>query len=334
MKIAKKPRFITKEEIMKKISEYDIYRYYFGEFQVNKKYLNRLRGDKSHPSFSISTKHGDGLYHVDFASDYWRGNCFNLVQQIFRCDYQTALRQIDKDFGLGLSDPSTYKEVSPIIWEPPKVIKERKSTIIQVKTRGFYSEELEYWNGYSIDLQDLRGNDEVSVHAIDTLYLNGEKIHVKNDLVFGYLFHQKYWKIYRPFSKSQKWMTNCPLTEMYGLSNIQDCDKSIITKSVKDYLVCKKFLTDCTCGVQNESTIAISDENIEYIIENSKERYVIFDNEEVGVESCKFYNDKGFGYWNVPKKYYERHGIKDPSDLVHWYGPERLISEFKKKIIL
>jgi hypothetical protein len=36
--------------------------------------------------------------------DYkWRGNCFNLVELIYVCYYNSALRIIDKDFNLGIS---------------------------------------------------------------------------------------------------------------------------------------------------------------------------------------------------------------------------------------
>ena len=322
MKLIKKQSVLSGEEILSKISAYDIYRYYFGDFTPNRKYLNHLRGDKKQPSFTILTKFND-LCHVDFGSDYWRGNCFNLVQQIYRCDYATALNIISKDFNLSATN---VDKPSIITWEKPELV-EKKKTVIQVITRKFTKDELEYWADYELGFDDIKDN----VFAIDKLYINRERSHTRSELTFAYRFGD-YWKIYRPFNKEFKWLTNCPIDVMYGLENITNCVTSVITKSVKDYLVCKKFITPCTAGVQNESSVAISDENIKYIKDNCKKPYVIFDNDAKGVESCTFYNRMGFEYWNVPKKYNQRRNITDPSDLVYWYGSKRLIEEVKKKI--
>lgn len=322
MKLVKKQPIITKEFIFSKISDYDIYRYYFGDFTPNRKYLNHLRGDTSDPSFRISTKYTE-LIHVDHASDYWRGNCFNLVQQIYNCSFQDALDIIARDFGLQNSSVD-LKQI--ITWEKPEII-DKPPTRIDVVTRKFTSEELKYWNSYHLDIDDIKDY----VFSIDTLYINRSKSFTKNELVFAYKFG-KYWKIYRPFSEERKWLTNCPIDVMYGLENIKGCGTSIITKSLKDFLVCKKFVTKCSAGVQNESSVAISDENIKYIKENSTTPYVIFDNDSKGVESCTFYNRMGFLYWNVPKFYYNDRKIKDPSDLVYHYGPGVLIEEINKKI--
>lgn len=322
MKLVKKVPIITTHEILDKITAYDIYRYYFGEFLPNKKYLNHLRGDKNQPSFTITNRHDD-LTHIDFGSDYWRGNCFNLVQQIYSCSFQQALEIIARDFNIRKSDVDIKKVVT---WDVPKVA-DKKRSVIQVKTKKFTKDELMYWADYELGLDDIKDY----VYSIDTLYINKEKHCVKNDLAFAYKFGE-YWKIYRPFNKKTKWLSNCPIDTMYGLENIRECDTSIITKSVKDFLVCRKFITSCTAGVQNESSVAISDENIAYLKNNSKHCYVIFDNDAKGVESCTFYNRMGFEYWNIPKSYYEKRGIKDPSDLVYWYGSKRLITEVKKKI--
>lgn len=320
---------ITKQQILNKITPYDIYRYYFGDFVVNKKYLNHLRGDKKQPSFSIVNRYEE-LVHVDFGDDYWRGNCFSLVQQIYRCSYQQALEIIARDFGIG---PDFVAE-AVITWKAPKIIEEKKPTIIQCITQKFTKLQLDYWNQYELDLEDLNRNyGGVTIHSIRSLYLNKEKM-ATEDIMFGYLFNGEYWKIYRPYNTKQKWMTNCPIDVCYGLSNISNCNVALGLKSVKDLAVSYKFLTTCSFGVQNESSVAISDENIDYITENSKERYLIFDADKKGVESSTLYNSKGFGYWNVPKRYYTTYGIKDPSDFVLRYGGDRLRKEVSKKIKL
>lgn len=334
MQIVKKQKLITKEDILALVSPYDIYRKYFGEFQVNKKYLNHLRGDKEQPSFEIRTKYSE-LTHVDYGCDFYRGNCINLVQQIYRCDFNTALRTIDEDFKLGLYNKSVIRELESVItWKQPKIVEEKKPSVIQCITQKFTKLQLDWWNSYDISEEDLKKSEaNVEIHSIKSFYLNKDKMPVE-DLIFGYLFEGKYWKIYKPLNKKSKWLTNCPIDVCYGLDNIKECNSSIVVKSVKDYKVCRKFLTSCCCGVQNESSVAISDENIEYIINNSLKSYTIFDNDEIGVKSSQFYNSKGFGYWNVNKRYLTQYKIKDPSDFVNRYGGERLRKEVSKKIKL
>ena len=263
MKLVKKNKEIRREEIFSKISSYDVYRYYFGEFTINRKYLNHLRGDKKQPSFCIHNRYED-LTHIDFGDDYWRGDCVNFVMQLHRCDYLTALLTIDKDFNLGIADNSVDIHAEKIItWKKP-IIAQRKEVIIQAITQKFTKIQLDWWNAYELSEDDLKKDyGGVTIHSINY-----------------------------------------------------------------------KFLSSCSFGVQNESSVAISDESINYITENSKERYLIFDADKKGVESSMFYNSKGFGYWNVPKRYYTQYGIKDPSDFVYRYGGERLRKEVSKKIQL
>ena len=333
MKLVKKNKEIRREEIFSKISSYDVYRYYFGEFTINRKYLNHLRGDKKQPSFCIHNRYED-LTHIDFGDDYWRGDCVNFVMQLHRCDYLTALLTIDKDFNLGIADNSVDIHPEKIItWKKP-IIAQRKEVIIQAITQKFTKIQLDWWNAYELSEDDLKKDyGGVTIHSIKTYYLNKDKMPVE-DLTFGYLFEGKYWKIYKPVNKEAKWMTNCPINVCYGLSNVSNCNVALGLKSVKDLAVSYKFLSPCSFGVQNESSVAISDESINYITENSKERYLIFDADKKGVESSMFYNSKGFGYWNVPKRYYTQYGIKDPSDFVYRYGGERLRKEVSKKIQL
>lgn len=332
MKVSKVSR-LTKDEILLRISDYDIYRYYFGAFQINKVYLNHLRGDRSTPAFSIKEYDGN-LYHTDFANSDWRGDCFSLVQQIYNCDFKGALHIIDKDFGLGLSGGVVHERKDVITWKPPKII-EKKKTLIQVTPKRFTKRELDFWGRFELGLDDIRHDKNVITHSIKDLYINKQKVNIpEGELAFGYLFDDQYWKIYMPYSKDMKWISNVPITTMYGLSNIKNCKKALVTKSAKDYYVCKKFLTSCTAGTQNESNVAISDVNIEYLLNNSELCYLIFDNDYVGVETSKFYNSKGLKYWNVPKRYLHKHNITDPSGLVETYGSTRLIQQFTKKIKL
>lgn len=52
------------------------------------------------------------------------------------------------------------------------------------------------------------------------------------------------------------------------------------------------------------------------------------------VESCKKFNDRGFGYFNIPKEYHNKYGIKDASDYIAYFGVDALKELFIEKQIL
>ncbi len=306
---------LTKEVILQRITEYDIYRHFFGDFKINSVTHNKFRTDKT-PSFIIGNKLGH-LTHKDFANDYWVGNCFSLVEQIYRISYNEALILIDKEFGLGLSGIEThtgiYKQIVSQYKQPEELGK--RYTNIQVVPRKFTQEELAYWNEYYQDIQDLRDNN---IFSLSRVYLNKQLFTFKpTELKFGY-FYNGYWKIYRPFAdKKNKWVpNNVPNTIMEGLENLRPDKDAFINKSKKDYMVVKKLL-ETTCAVQNEGIGCFSEENVTFLKNNSKRQILSFDSDIVGVEKSqqitKLYD---FDYANVPRIYL-------PEDINDWAGLAR-----------
>ena len=311
---------LTCENVLSMISEYDIYRMYMPthNWKINVVTYSPFRNEKS-PSFLIGYKWKE-LTFIDFGDTSIKGNCFKFVMMLFNLPtLGDALMMIDRDFDLGIVNPSSTREFERIVsnYEQPPAISKREF-FIQVKPRKFTHEELSYWNEYYQDVDDLKANN---VYSIDTLYLNKQKFPLKDtELRFGYLY-ESYWKIYRPFAdKKNKWMpNNVPITMMDGLKDIRDCDVAFINKSKKDYMVMKKVVP-CCCAVQNEGLGCFSEENVEYIKENSDTQILSFDSDETGVKNSQLITEKfGFDYCNVPKIYLGE-GIKDWSDLAKAHG--------------
>ena len=311
---------LTPENVLNKISEYDIYRMYMPHqnWKINVVTYSPFRNEKN-PSFIIGYK-GKALTFHDFSDSTKRGGCFDFVIMLFSLpSLREALVMIDRDFDLGIINSSSTKNYERIVsdyTQPPLLSK--REFFIQVKPRKFTHEELSYWNEYYQDIDDLRANN---VYSIDTLYLNKQKFPLKDtELRFGYLY-ESYWKIYRPFAdKKNKWMpNNVPITMMDGLTDIRNCDVAFINKSKKDYMVMKKVVP-CCCAVQNEGLGCFSEENVEYIKENSDTQILSFDSDETGVKNSQLITEKfGFEYCNVPKIYLEE-GIKDWADLARTHG--------------
>lgn len=325
---------LTPQAVLQKISEYDIFRMYMPDrtWKLNQVTLSPFRNEKN-PSFLIGNKRGF-LSFIDFADTSKRGDCFTFVKLLYNLQsMDDVLRMIDKDFGLGFlpgTNTQEYKIITKEYKQPTDLGK--RYSLIQVVTRKFTSEELEYWNQYHQSVDDLKANN---VYAIKKLYLNKQLFPLKDtELRFGYLY-DGHWKIYRPFAdKKSKWVpNNVPITTMDGKENIINCKVALINKSKKDYMVMKKVFP-CSCAVQNEGIGCFSDENVEFLKANSDRQILSFDSDETGVHNSKQITELfGFDYTNVPRKYLSE-GIKDWADLVKAYGYAPIEDYLKQKGLL
>lgn len=329
----RKRTHLTTDSILEKISDYDIYKFYMPHqnWKINVVTYSPFRNEKN-PSFIIGYR-GGTLRFIDFGDSSKKGGCFDFVMMLFNISLYDAMLMIDRDFDLGIISGSSTKNYERIVsdYAQPTATSKREY-FIQVKTRKFTNEELAYWNGYYQDIDDLRANN---VYSIDTVYLNKQKFPIKDtELRFGYLY-EGYWKIYRPFAdKKSKWMpNNVPITMMDGLEDITDCDVAFINKSKKDYMVMKKIFP-CCCAVQNEGMGCFSEENVEFIKENSERQILSFDSDETGVKNSKLISDKfGFDYCNVPRIYLDE-GIKDWADLARIHGLKTIEKHLTQKELI
>jgi hypothetical protein len=325
---------LTAQAVLQKISEYDIFRYYMPDksWKINQATFSPFRKENN-PSFIIGNKKGF-LSFIDFADTSKRGDCFTFVKMLYNLPSMSdVLRMIDRDFGLGFipnNSVGDYKKITKEYKQPEEVGK--RYSLIQVVTRKFTNEELEYWNQYHQSLDDLRANN---VYAIKKLYLNKQLFSLKDtELRFGYLY-DSHWKIYRPFGdKKSKWVpNNVPITAMDGREDIHNCSVAFINKSKKDYMVMKKVFP-CSCAVQNEGLGCFSDENVEYLKANSDRQILSFDSDETGVHNSKQITELfDFEYTNVPRKYLQE-GIKDWADLAKAHGLETIENYLKEKQLL
>lgn len=335
-------KIITKDNILEKISEYDIYRYYFGKFTINKITNNNLRKETK-PSFIIGNKLG-GLSHKDFGDMYWRGNCFNLVEQIYYCDYQTALKIIDRDFGLQLFDSSPIKTEQIIQWKEPVISTRVKSPLIQIITKNYNKKELDYWEDYYQGLDDLKAEN---IFVPKKIFIDGQrKEFYEKELTFWYFSPEiNKWKIYCPNSPetsffkdgkktiiNKKWYSNIPFDYIEHIDKLNNCDTAFIAKSKKDKLVLQKALnTDCIVITQAEDPSCFSDENIKKILNQSKQQVVVYDSDKKGKSSSLFLtNNYGFKHCNPPDKYLSKK-ISDFADLANTYGLKKVTDHFKTK---
>lgn len=322
---------LNKKAILSRITEYDIYRYYVGEdFSIGKVIHSPMPGRRdNHPSFLIGCRAGF-LYHQDFADSRLRGNCFQFVmQKEMLPNYNSTLRKIDKDFNLGIGSPMTDVNV-PVFIQP--TLKETEPKFFQVHySSRFTQEELEYWEQYYITPKELEENE---VYAVRKYLIDRQLQPIrKGELTFGYKLGSL-WKIYRPYGgKERKWQSNIPNRSIEGMEKLRKAPIGIITKSRKDRIILKKFISHIV-SVQNESLHSLSLENVDIIKENWSTLYVNYDNDGPGKEnSIIVTGEYNLKHLNVPDKYLEE-GIKDFADLIRVYGPDTLFKYLQSKNII
>jgi hypothetical protein len=317
------------ESILSKISEYDIFRFYMTnrKWKLNVATHSPFRKDDN-PSFIIGTKHGNVSF-IDFADTSKRGNCFNFVQMLYNIsNFPDVLKMIDRDFGLGISTGivGDYKVITSSYTQPLEIGK--TYSLIQVITRKFTHEELVYWNQYYQDIDDLKANN---VYSIKKLYLNKQEFSLKDsDLRFGYLY-DGHWKIYVPYTtnKRGKWLSNVPLATAKGLENLKPDKNTLICKSLKDYMVCRKVYP-YVCHIQNESTAALSEEVVEFIKNNSKEVFYGGDSDVPG-KKASFAITESFGFRHINPPDDLLPEVKDFADWAKLEGLEIVRLHFRKK---
>lgn len=331
---------ISAEDILKKITDYDIYRYYLGSFKPGFVFCNPIRKERT-PSFLVVNKYGF-YHHKDFGDAYWHGNCFQLVQQIFKCSYDEALRMIDADMNLGiLSEKTSLPKVN---WEQP-IVEVKLAPNIQVITRKFNKEELNYWKQYGQCEENLIREN---VFAPKSIFRNKQLL-PSELLTFCYFEkNTETFKIYRPFGETEKdtllhmrkWDSSIPFNITEGLENIKNSDIAIIVKAKKDLLVLKKVLgINSICNTQGEDINCLSKETLEYIKSNSKKQIIVSDNDKKGKEfSLQLTKEHGFLHCNVddniPNKEKPGKFVKDFAELYSQYGEEAVLNHFKRKNII
>lgn len=322
---------LTPDSILRMISEYDVYRLFFGNFKINETTYNHLRGEKDGtPSFIISDR-GGNLHHYDFsAGKAWSGDCFNLVQQIHNnCSLDDALKIIDGKFGLGISSDNNvgeYKKITSQYKQPESMGK--RYSIIQCITRKFTQNELKYWAEYYQTEEDLRRE---KIYSIKEVFLNKKRYPLGIDEIrFGYFYEGGWWKIYRPFApKKSKWISNVPITTATGLENLCLGHNTLITKSKKDWMVCRKVYP-YTCHVQNENICSFSDETVEYINSHSKGVYYNGDSDDAG-KSASYIITQAFGWKHINSPDRLLPEINDMAGWARKEGLDKLELHFKEK---
>lgn len=266
------PTDITLDYILSKVSEYDIYAHYLGQFKVGAIYNSPFRKDKN-PSFGIyySKRTKQLLF-----KDHGTGECGNVVKFVSLYTGLTNYNDILKDIVKQLNITTDTKLDSSKQYIPSS------ETVIGIVRQKFTPTDINYWSQFNISEKTLK---KFNVNSIKYYLCNGivKGIYKEDNPMYAYKVYNNF-KIYRPLAdKYTKWRNNLTEYDIQGYAQLPSKgDTLIITKSMKD-VMCLYEMGIPAISPSSESTFIPND-----ILEGLKKRFkriiILFDRDNAGIK--------------------------------------------------
>ena len=310
----KKKEPLTIEYILSKVSEYDIYASYIGQFKPGLIYNSPFRKD-TNPSFGIflSKRTGKLLF-----KDHGSGVCGDIIKFVREytgiSNYNEVLQEIVKR--LKITNKTVLKSTKPI---------ESKETVIGIVRQAFTKIDEQYWGSYHISMPTL---EKYNVHSIKYYLCNGivKGIYKDENPMYAYKVYNNF-KIYRPLGdKFTKWRNNLTEFDVQGYAQLpKKGNLLIITKSLKDVMVLHEMGYNAV-SPSSESTF-IPDIVLNDLKKRFKNILLCFDRDVPGVHNMRKVSLKtGIKGFLVHKSF----KAKDISDAVKTNGFESVHDWLKK----
>lgn len=315
-KIKQQDTPITLDYILSKVTEYDIYARYIGQFKIGFIYNSPFREDKN-PSFGIfrSRKSGKLLF-----KDHGNGECGDVIKfvELYTglTNYNDILNRIVTD--MSITNNTKLKSIKQY---------ESKDTVIGVVRQDWTDVDKQYWSQFSITKETLI---KFNVSSIKYYLCDGivKGIYKDNNPMYAYKVYD-HFKIYRPLAdKYTKWRNNLTPYDIQGYEQLpKKGDLLIITKSLKD-VMCLYEMGYTAISPSSESTFLTPD-----VIDALKRRFkrilICFDRDISGVKNMRKISLKtGLKGFLVHKKW----KAKDISDAVKLNGFETIKNWLKETL--
>lgn len=313
---------LTTQDILNKVSEESLFKYYTQEEVDNKLHTSKLRQDNN-PTCGYFRGNSGRLYIKDFAT----GSSFDIfayIQRLYSCSFAKAIRIIANDFNISSSTVTSKRiTITPTF--------KSETTKIQVEIQPFKDYELEWWNSFGITEKLLR---KYNVFSCKHVFLNGRVISTssKNCPIYGYYGGKKdnleQWRIYYPFRSHKngfRFLSNWKADKIQGFKQLpKDGKLLIITKSLKDVMALRAYGIPAIAPVSE--VLFISDKVLSALKNRFKYIIAYYDRDKAGMSNL----------WKIRKAHPELeyfvnppNTAKDFTDFRKKYGNE----ETKKAIL-
>lgn len=300
---------ITLEWILSKVTEYDIYAKYIGQFKVGMIYNSPFRKDKN-PSFGIfySKRTKQLLF-----KDHGTGECGNVIKFVQLYTGKTNYNDILQDI------VSKLNITNDTVLDSSKQYIPSAETVIGVVRQKMTETDINYWSQFNISTKTLK---KYNVDSIKYYLCNGivKGIYKPENPMFAYKVYNNF-KIYRPLGdKYTKWRNNLTEYDVQGYEQLpKKGDICIITKSLKD-VMCLYEMGIPAISPSSESTW-IPQTVLDDILKRFKRVLICFDRDVAGVKNLRKISLKtGLEPILVHKKW----KAKDISDAIAKNGFENI----------
>lgn len=293
------------KDLLDKLTDYDIYSYYVGQFKIGKLFNSPLRSDDKNPSFAIFKGMNGGLFFKDHGSGEG-GNAIKFVKLYKNINTKDELerellrivRKMNPNSGNAMRTYSYSVDSGP--------------TDIGIVRQPFTDVDKQYWKQFHISIDTLR---KFQVFSIKYFLCNRvvRGTYKETSPMYAYKVDDKF-KIYRPLaSKYTKWRTNLTNRNVQGLSElpVEGGNLLIITKSLKD-VMCLYEMGFNAIAASSETTF-IPDDILDSLRHKWKNVIMLYDRDKTGMlESRKYSKQYKLDALFVHKRF----KAKDISDAV------------------
>jgi len=331
--------FVSKQELLKHLTDYDIYKMYIGSanMPIKGNMKSPLRKDDN-PSFGFFIGESGELCFKDFILG--SGDCIKFVMLKFGLSFFEALSKIALD--ANLDDEFIIKNTfrTNILAAPSDpnredFIKTVNSSYIGKTSRSWDIRDYSFWNQFGITKPIL---DRYNVNPISYLHVGINKVIVKTDF-HTYCYNEMKdgkhtFKIYQPNSTQFKWLNNHDESVWQGWSQLPEKGSDlIITKSLKDVMSIVA-VTGIPAVSLNSETVYPKHQVMDELIERFDNVFVLYDNDyDKSINWGREFGKKLSNQFDICQKEIEdKYKSKDFSDLVKNHG-YKFAKEYLEELI-
>lgn len=317
---------ITLEDILARITEFDILYYYFNVSELPTIIHSPLRQD-NRPSFGLYTSDGKRVHYTDFATKD-KGGLFDLLMKYWGENYKEMLNHLWKDLPNfsnanvqfnSIKSKNTYQSLKS------------RNIDLQCKVREWRNYDIEYWASYGISLEWLKYADIYPISHKIVIRDSHRYVFGADKYAYAYVERKEgkiTLKIYQPFNKGgYKWSNRHDRSVISLWTKVPEYgDKICICSSMKDALCLWSNTGIPALAIQGEG-YGMSNTAISELKRRYSHIYILLDNDEAGIiDGRKLSESTGFTNIVLPR-------VNDAKDISDLYKSLQDPSRFKDIVV-
>lgn len=298
---------LTKENLLKYISEYDVYKYYLPDVQIGRVTNSPFRVDRD-ASFGIFIASNGDVAFNDYRLG--GGDFIKFVRWMENCSFIDAINHINVIFDLKFIQRGggNRKVMKPTLITKYKP-KAKHKPKIRVKSKEWSELDDEYW--YPLLRSDVKPANPIKYFWID------EQLFGTAPLAYSYFYGKEVYKIYQPTKATSdgKWWSNISVTTpWFGHNSLPATgDYLFVASSNKDALVLIALGYN-VIAPHSESQTFTQEQYSEYSL-RFKNIIVFFDNDETGILKAHKFHD----LYGTTSLFLDEADTKDPFEFIKKY---------------